>query len=438
MGLSYIAFGFIFFFLPNLSIIDILPDFIGCLLISKGLYKLSDLTPGLMDAKKAFTKVLYLSLVKFALMFSVPYFANSRGGGGYVLIFTFSFAVLDMIFTLPAFKALLNGFLYLGDRTNASVLFENHSEFSTLTTIFLIVRAVFALIPDLSYVSNPEYSNVVSNEKHFYVSDYKTLLTGINLIFTTIIGIVWLVYAFKYFNGIKKDKALIGFLEEKYKNEILSKTGLFIYRDIKKALMFLSIGAVFMLDLNIDLVNVIPDFLGALFILYSALVLKKYLSSKAYLISSTIFLIASLLSWGIQAYYAIQFPAVNIWSNFKAYELFVIVNIASVIKYISLAILLYFAYKAVNTVIYEHMTSPVGELHNVVLQNKLKQKQTRNHNITVLVLGLVCVVFGIIKTALLYDFGEFALFDTIINLVWIYQIINLLNNITSSVEYRYL
>ena len=193
-----------------------------------------------------------------------------------------------------------------------------------------------------------------------------------------------------------------------------------------------------MLDLNIDLVNVIPDFLGALFILYSALVLKKYLSNKAYLISSIVFLITSLISWGIQAYYAIQFPAVNIWSNFKAYELFVIVNIASVIKYISLAILLYFAYKAVNTVIYEHMTSPVGELHNVVLQNKLKQKQTRNHNITVLVLGLVCVVFGIIKTALLYDFGEFALFDTIINLVWIYQIINLLNNISSSVEYRYL
>ena len=60
MGLTLIMIGFAFFFLPNLSIIDIFPDFIGCIFIMRGLYKLADLTPGLADAKKKFLNVLHL------------------------------------------------------------------------------------------------------------------------------------------------------------------------------------------------------------------------------------------------------------------------------------------------------------------------------------------------------------------------------------------
>ena len=80
MGLNYLITGLLFFFLPNLSIIDIFPDFVGCLLVIKGINKISDLTPGISDAKRSFVSVLYLNIVKFILMFTVPFFSKTDGG----------------------------------------------------------------------------------------------------------------------------------------------------------------------------------------------------------------------------------------------------------------------------------------------------------------------------------------------------------------------
>ena len=89
MRIKYILLGFLFFFLPNFNIVDILPDFIGCLLIIYGLGKISDLSPVLNDAKNAFKNLLYIYIAKFVLMFFVPYFGNTDGG--YLLIFSFTF-----------------------------------------------------------------------------------------------------------------------------------------------------------------------------------------------------------------------------------------------------------------------------------------------------------------------------------------------------------
>lgn len=438
MGISYIIAGFVFFFLPNFNIMDLLPDFIGCILIIKGLYKLADLTPGLMDAKLGFIKVLYVYLAKFFLMFSVPFFGNSKGGGGYILIFTFTFAIFDFTFTLPAFMSLLNGFTYLGDRTNAKVIFNNQSEFSTLTSLFIIVRAVLAVIPDLSFISNPEYSGVVTSQRSFYISDYKNLLYGLNFLVTTLIGIVWLFYAVRYFTAIKKDVSLMSILEDKYKIEILTNEGLFIRRNIKKAFLFLTIGAVLMLDLQIDLVNVIPDFLGGLMFLLSALTFKKYCKDKLYIYSSAVYLLISLVSWIISCSYAIKYPAVNIWSNFDAYDFFIKVNIANAIQYISLAVVLFSIFKNTNKIIDLYTGSPIDELKTVYETNKLKQKGYKRSNYTVFILGIVCVLYGITRIVLLYDFGEFAIFDVISNLIWISYLYKTLNSVNSAVEYRYL
>ena len=61
----------------------------------------------------------------------------------------------------------------------------------------------------------------MTSERGFYISDYKTLLIGINFLVTGILGILWLIYAIKYFKGIKNDKKLIYDLEDKYQKDIL-------------------------------------------------------------------------------------------------------------------------------------------------------------------------------------------------------------------------
>ncbi len=438
MGLSYIIAGFIFFFLPNFSIIDILPDFLGCILIIIGLNKLADLTPGLYDARKAFKKVLYIHIVKFFLMFTVPFFGNQNGGEGYVLIFSFTFAVLDFLYTLPAFKALLNGFVYLGDRTNASILFKNQSEFSTLTTAFIIVKATLAFLPDLSFISNPDSSNVVSLTGGFYLSNYKSLLVGANFLITGLLGIIWLVYAVKYFNGIKNDKNLMTSLVNRYNTEILPQEGLFIRRAIKLSFTFIMIGGFLMTDYLIDLVNVIPDFFGAMFFLFAALVLKKHNKVKSLMIVSSIYLVTTILSWSFLCVFAIKFPSVNIWTNIEAYNSFSYVSALNTIKYVVQIVLTYSLFDSLRKVINLHTGSCVNELNSISLARKQQQDNLKKNNILVFVLGIISCISSIIRTFTLFNYPSFGVIDFLISIVYAVYLMKLLTNINDAVEYRYL
>ena len=439
MGISCIIAGFVFFFLPNLSIIDILPDFIGCLLIIKGLSKFADLTPGIQDARERFIKLTYFFIAKFVLSFTVPFFANNGNDGGYILIFTFAFGLFDLIFTLPAFKALHDGFTYLGDRTNASVLFQHQSEFASLTNVFLVARAVLALIPDLSYISNPEISGTLSSvDDAFYISNYKTLLTGINFLVVGFIGIAWLVYSVRYFTNIKKDKKFMTFLQTKYENEVLTNKGLFIRRSVKLAFFMLTFAAFSSYDLYIDFVNVVPDILSAFFILISCAVLKKYVKIKSFFITSVIYFITSVLSWAMMTNYAVKFPAVNIWNNYEAYELFIVVNIFNVIKYVALASVLFVLYRVVGSVINDHTGTSIDELKTISAAAVRKQKEFRMQNTIVLVLGLLMVISGIARIMLMYYFGDYVVFDALICIIYAGYTAKTLNSVYSAVEYKYI
>lgn len=436
MGLSYLIAGFVFFFLPNFTIIDLLPDFIGCILIIKGLNKLADLTPGLMTAKNAFIKVLYFSIAKFLLMFTVPYFGSTDGG--YILIFTFCFVVFDFIYTLPAFKALLNGFVYLGDRTNSKILFKNQSEFSTLTTIFLIVRASLALLTDLSYISSPEFSNVVSSGNEFYLANYRTLLVAFNFVVTTIVGVVWLNYAIKYFNGIKKDNELISFLENQYETTIKPNKGLFVRRGFSNAAFMFVIAGLLMFDFLIDYVNVIPDFLGGVFFLIAVSFIKKYCQSKHLNISLYLFTFTALVFWIILCIFAVKYPDVYLLRDENAARFFNVVNIFNILKYITLSVSLILLFRVLKEIINLHTGSPVEELKTLSISKKAEQMEMHKKNTVCLVAGLISCVTGILRLILLYQVGWFQLVDYAVITFWFINFYKLFSNIKSAVEYRYL
>ena len=436
MGLSYLIAGFVFFFLPNFTIIDLLPDFIGCILIIKGLSKLADLTPGLMTAKNAFIKVLYFSIAKFLLMFTVPYFGSTDGG--YILIFTFCFVVFDFIYTLPAFKALLNGFVYLGDRTNSKVLFKNQSEFSTLTVIFIIVRASLALLTDLSYISAPEFSNVVSSGNEFYLANYRTLLVLFNFVVTTIIGVVWLNYAIKYFNGIKNDAELISFLENQYETTVKPNKGLFIRRGFSNASFMFVIGGLLMFDFLIDYVNVIPDFLGGVFFIIAISFIKKYCQSKKLNISLFIYTFAALIFWIILCIFAVKYPDVYLLRDENAAQLFRVANVFNILKYLTLAVSFCYLFTTLKEIIDIHTGSPVEELKTLSIIKKAEQIEMHKKNTLCLIVGIIGCITGILRLLLLYQVGWFQLLDYAVVAFWFINFYKLLGNIKSSVEYRYL
>ena len=92
MGFGYIILSFFFLFNPLWNIFDVLPDFIGCMFLLKGLSKLADINSTLSVSKEKFSKLLWVYIAKFVIMLMFVLFDQT-----WILVWTFSFAVLELI-----------------------------------------------------------------------------------------------------------------------------------------------------------------------------------------------------------------------------------------------------------------------------------------------------------------------------------------------------
>ena len=64
LGMKYLLWGIVFIMNPNINIVDILPDLIGCLFIMKGLYNVSQIFPHFNDASVYFRNFAIVSAAK--------------------------------------------------------------------------------------------------------------------------------------------------------------------------------------------------------------------------------------------------------------------------------------------------------------------------------------------------------------------------------------
>lgn len=125
MNLGYLLLGLIFLFNPNINVIDVLPDVIGCLFILKGLSKLSDLNRHIASAKAKFRRLAWVALFKsFVSLFTsglldeilyemglsilVDIFDSTM-----VLVFVFIFGIFELVYMIPAFISLFEGIAFL-------------------------------------------------------------------------------------------------------------------------------------------------------------------------------------------------------------------------------------------------------------------------------------------------------------------------------------
>ena len=322
MKIGFMIVGCIFLCNPFINIIDILPDFIGCLFIMKALSELSDLERNIGSARKKIKAAMWVSLVKFFLVFASMIFDST-----WYLILTFTFGILECMYLIPAFIDLFYGISYLegrytdhksrfepktkyggifdktefesgtayfevfGEQTEdvvplaeetvffadkretvfladagfASKLkekvtyFYESAEARTMSVIFLLVRAAAACLPELTAIAETGTGYVESNP----IDDYSALRSLLIVLFAVMalaVGIVWLVRMIQYFNIFRRDKEFLSVLEEKYKAEILPNKGLWVKR---KSLAFCAVATAaytFLMCLRIDWFLLVPKF----------------------------------------------------------------------------------------------------------------------------------------------------------------------------------
>jgi len=332
MGIPLISAGFLFFFLPDFTVLDILPDFIGYLLISAGLTKFSDMYEEIAEAKKLFSRLALLGVAKILSVFIVFGVTDGAERPTTILMTMFVLSAAELIMIIPAYIKLFDGITYMGTRENGFSVFRKPSEkrirrrsytdrIKRSTLIFAVAKNILAVLPEMLALSGADTVQSYNYSRYDFINHFRV----ISMIIILIMGIVWIIKIRKYFSNLKKDTPFIERLNEKYEKEVLNTKTRFLVRRIKNSLLIFGLGAVLALDLYVDGnagFNLIPDFFVAVCFAVAAVMIgeKKCIYKLMSIASSATYGIISIASYIFINYFNSDFHPKDVSRKVAAFN----------------------------------------------------------------------------------------------------------------------
>ena len=256
-----------FLFNPNITLFDLLPDCVAYALLLYALRRVSVFVPYMREASNGFRKLFYVSVVKIPALVIMLTMASQRIT---ILLFTTSFAILELCFLFPALINFFEGLFYLGQRFNYESAIKaegkraNPEAVRLVTLIFASAKAALSFLPDTAFLF--EYDPLTGKGVAVTSIQYAMLL-AIAFLLSLIMGIVWLSYILPYLRALSKEAPL------PFDDSVKQQEN----RRLRLSLPYFlfSLAAVFSVDLVIDDVMLLPDYLSAVcFVLLALLTFR--------------------------------------------------------------------------------------------------------------------------------------------------------------------
>lgn len=277
MGLALI-----FLFNPNIAIIDVLPDFIGYILLCLSIVKLSDISETVAEALTAFKRLVFIDAAKLVAILWVFGMSVTTERNSSLLLWSFAFGVLEYVFVIPAFIKLFKGITELGCLyENTSVLApagkgrrkrSRTESICALTVAFVALKATMSYLPELADLTSTEY---YENSGLTNLYRYIGIMRFLAFVPVLLLGIVWLVRMLSYFLGVSNDTRFNGALNALYSERVAGKKGIFVKRSLRLAFVLLVAALVTSIDFRMENVNIFPDFIAAVLFFAFFVVLSK-------------------------------------------------------------------------------------------------------------------------------------------------------------------
>jgi hypothetical protein len=287
MDTVYILIGAIFLCDPMMSVIDLLPDFIGYLLIMKGLYRMADLSGYVEDARRLCGKLVLAGLARPVSLLLIFGLVSDSERPTMTLVASFVLAVVDCLLLLPMWRKLGEGIQYLATRHGGQAAIATcrggrsaTERMVSLSCIFTVARDALATLPEFSVLAH-EASGVANPDKWSMLYEYIGLLRGAACLASLVVGVVWLIALIRYARALSRDTAFWTAIGKVYTTDVLSRPDLFASRAVKRAMAMIGVAACLMIDLSFDEVCLTPDFLSAILLGVGILMLRPYLRGRA-------------------------------------------------------------------------------------------------------------------------------------------------------------
>lgn len=420
-----IGLSLIFLFNPNIAVIDLFPDFLGYIFLSLAIVKLADINESVAEAASIFNKMILVDAAKLFAIVWIFWISPPSEENSAVLLWSFIFGVLEMVFIIPAFIKLYKGFAELGyfhdnysilgarNRKNSKISRRNYTEkIRSFTIFFIVVKATLSFLPELITISFSEYLESHGNGILY-------ILRMFSFIPVFIVGLIWIIKIIVYFGRITKDTKLINSLSAAYREKVLPQKGIFIKRNVKISFVILLVAVVLSFDFRVQNINIFPDVLSALLLLVFFLFIRR--KTKVNLIVPIILSVFGVISGLVSMIFEIRFFEEYTWDSIyrtvPAMNAYTLMCITSITNCLVFAAIFVFVLRALNSTVTEHTgiiasNSSVNEAARKSINKSIHAELRRTLIIDACVM-LVYTATDILYVLLAKNFGAMMLINVI-------------------------
>ncbi len=341
--------GLIFLFNPSWNLMDILPDFIGCLLILSALALPSELAPYFADAKERFQKLVWLELSKIpAFLLMMTIYAGDVSQRSIIAVFAITYAILELLFLIPAFRFLLGGFFYLGERFGCSSAIRSDDacrpeELPRILSIFFFLRALGACLPEFALVPTPD----ALGENRFAYMMLRAYPFFVLVAFAIVLGfgIYSCVRLFRYLCRLRRDPELPALFRSLAEEKHASLMQRHEMNNLRLAVLLLMVGSALSIDLTLDNFNLLPDIMAAAVFFVAIKMLAQYLPRTPLLLGVTVgYGLLSLVSTVLSAVFYNSYTQDDLYDKvpeaLAAYRRYLLCSYAELALALALALVL--------------------------------------------------------------------------------------------------
>lgn len=416
LGLSNLLIGILFLINPYYGVIDILPDFIGMVIIYRSIEKLADLDERLHDSKK---NILAATWVSVAMFFAMGMGIFS-GGMDKTTTLTIMLAshIVYCILLIPAFRNLFAALEYGDIRKNSEKVEKKDSNPGIISAVFLVVRGICAFAPWLSALG---YRDEINSNSAMHI-----FLIAAAGVVSLVFGIIWFSNVRKYMKAFFRDREMVEYFYNRYQNEIACDKNLWFIRGISKFTIYSLVGYFFTLSIPLDGYYFMPEFLFALFMFLAFYSVKDYPGNKKRIRTSLIcFGILSLLRYSAMLFYSVTYEFISspydgrLSSPVKFWIVYAIMAVLTAASCAFMIVLSVEHHRFRNHMIVES----VGKANNESVyrdeMDEARRKELRHKSIAVLVLQIIYAV-ATVATTMMIPFGEVS---DAFGLQWLYRML---------------
>lgn len=339
MGIGLIFIGCCFLFNPVISLVDVLPDFFGMILILRGMSKIADLNNHIGESYLKMKAAMWVSLGKLVALFLAGAVDSTMR-----LTLALAIGVLDCVFLIPAFVEFTEGISYLAIRETNNHQYEE-GNLKILSVSFVVARAVSTVVPDFIVMMLKTSGGKVTSGHNNY-SSVGPVLTAAFVLVTLVVGIVWLMSLKKTISSVTSDKELISRLEYRYRTEILENDEIMTRRCVKSFTTLMLCAFIpyitFKISIPIGLrevmLYIMPEFAFGIVTLFALKQAGSYAKDKRVPRAAVAFIAVSILQCAALVVYNYKFHGYySAWKMGGFWAIFVPTALLTVLSFILFA-----------------------------------------------------------------------------------------------------